>query len=34
MDIREALVDYLLDIKHLTKGSQRLYEQHLMVFAG
>jgi len=33
MDVSEALVDYLADIKHLAKGTQRVYQQHLTVFA-
>lgn len=33
MDVSEALVDYLADIKHLAEKSQLLYQQHLTVFA-
>ncbi len=33
MDVSEVLVDYLGDLKHLTKGTQILYQQHLTIFA-
>src|SRR5260221_504546 len=33
MNISDAIVDYLLDIKHLAKKSQLLYQQHLTLFA-
>jgi integrase/recombinase XerD len=33
MDVSEVLGDYLASIKHLAKGTQRLYQMHLSVFA-
>lgn len=33
MKVSDALVDYLASIKHLTPGSQRVYQLHLKVFA-
>lgn len=33
MDVSEAIVDYLADIKHLAKGSQLVYQQYLTIFA-